>query len=64
MELSNKLKQPQRRFQHANELNSPSDMYSDLESDNSENEMSVGEVNIKVKQKLKSKQKLISIIKQ
>ena len=54
MELSNKLKQRQRRLQHTNEVNSPSDMYSDLESDNSENEMSVGEVNIKVKQNSKA----------
>jgi hypothetical protein len=38
-------------------------MHSDLGSDNSENEMSVEEVNIKIKQKHKSKQKVISMIK-
>ena len=38
-------------------------MHSDLGSDNSENEMSVEEVNIKIKQKHKNKQKLISMIK-
>ena len=63
MELSNKLKQRQRRLQHENEVNSSSDMHSDLESNNSENEMSVGEVNIKVKQKPKREQNLISVIK-
>ena len=63
MELSNKLKLRQIRLQHENEVNSSSDLHSDLESNNSEDEMSVGEVNIKVKQKPKHKQALISIIK-
>lgn len=63
MELSNKLKQQQRRLQHENEVDSSSDMHSELESDNSENEMSVGEVNVKVKQIPKHKQKLIAMIK-
>jgi len=31
MELSNKLKQRQRRLQHENDVNSSSDMHSDLE---------------------------------
>ena len=49
MELSNKLKQRQIRPQHQNEANSSSDTHYDLESNNIENEMSVGEVNFNVK---------------
>ena len=55
MELSNKLKQRQIRLQYENEVNSSSDTHSVLESNNSENEMSVGEINIQLKQKPKHK---------